>query len=465
MSRIPQDPALMQHLLALLEAHRGIFRQTRVFQRVVALVMAELMTFARHTITQLILSLGLADRDWSGWYRLFSQGRFDAEAASRVLLAESLRHVGPEELYVVVGDGTQTPRSSRKMEGVHWLHAPRTPVFKRGIHLAQRWFHGGWLMPAQEGYSRVMPLRWMPAFTEKSKPHTVAPCKEWEAAERFLRWLISQLAALGRAGQRVLMVGDGRYDNRNLWLQLPEGVILLVRTAKNRALWELPEPGSHKNRRYGERAPTPQAVWRERKGWQAITLRVRGRDRHLQVKVRGPFLRRGVPARPLMLIVVRGKDNRRTRREPLAFLVNAVQDEAGRWGLPLPLEELLFWAWQRWEVEVAHRELKTTFGLGHKQAWNPEATVRTVQWSAWVYALLVLAGYRAWGLTGGPGVPTAWWRGGGRWSLATLWRAYRATLWGGHQFQWVNLDDLLTRPDLGWMAPSLRNAAFAGVRT
>jgi hypothetical protein len=24
----------------------------------------------------------------------------------------------------------------------------------------------------------------------------------------------------------------------------------------------------------------------------------------------------------------------------------------------------LFWAWQRWEVEVAHRKLKSNFGLG-----------------------------------------------------------------------------------------------------
>ncbi|MDQ7034772.1 MAG: hypothetical protein Q9P01_08020 [Anaerolineae bacterium] len=29
--------------------------------------------------------------------------------------------------------------------------------------------------------------------------------------------------------------------------------------------------------------------------------------------------------------------------------------------------------WQRWEVEVCHRELKSNFGLGNKQCHNPHA--------------------------------------------------------------------------------------------
>ena len=122
-----------------------------------------------------------------------------------------------------------------------------------------------------------------------------------------------------------------------------------------------------------------------------------GRERHLQVKVRGGFLRQGASHRPLFLIVVRGKHNARTRREPLVFLVDARPTADGRWRLPLPLETLLFWAWQRWEVEVCHRELKSIFGLGDKQCFNPLAAVASVQWSAWIYILLLLAGYRTFG--------------------------------------------------------------------
>ena len=465
MSTIPQNQELLNQLISLLQAHRPLFRQERVFQRVALLVIAELVVFARHTITQLLMGVGLTEVDWSSWYRLFSHARFPYDEACAVMVAETLKHVEPEALYVVAGDGTQTRRSSRKMEGAHWLHNPQSPVFKRGIHIAQRWFNGSWLLPEENGYSRALPLRWLPAFTEKSQPQTTDPCKEWEAAVAFLVWLKQQLSALGRARQQILLVADGHYDTLNLWKHLPDGVILLARSARNRVLWHLPGPGARKNRRYGERAPTPADYWRQRTGWQRLVLAVRGRPRHLQVKVAGPFLRKGAPHCPLFLIVVRGKDNKRTRRQPLPFLVNAVLNDAGQWALPLPTADLLFWAWQRWEVEVAHREMKSNFGLGNKQCRQPTAAVLSVQWSAWVYAVLLLAGYRTWGLTGAPAVPTRWWRGSGRWSLNTLWRGYRAALWGNHQFNPIDPGSLLTKGDLRWIQPALRHAAFAAARS
>lgn len=465
MTTIPRNEELLNQLVALLKAHRSVFSQERVFQRVALLVVAEIVVFARHTVTQLLMGIGQTQTNWSSWYRLFSRGRFPYEAAGAVLFGETLEHVGADELYVVAGDGTQTRRSSGKMEGAHWLHNPQSPVFKRGIHIAQRWFNGSWLVPAEKGYSRAIPLRWLPAFTEKSRPQVTAPCKEWEAAVAFLVWVKQHLADAGRAGQRVLMVADGHYDTICLWHHLPAGVILLARSARNRVLWHLPGPQDRKNRRYGERASMPADYWREHKGWRPLQLQVRGRERHLQVKVAGPFLRKGAPNRPLFLIIVRGKGNKRTRRPPLPFLVNAQPTVSGAWSLPLPVDQLLFWAWQRWEVEVAHRELKSNFGLGNKQCWNPVAAVTSVQWSAWVYALLLLAGYRTWGLTGAPPVPTRWWRGSGRWSLNTLWRGYRAALWGRHQFKPINPGSWLTRGDLTWITPALRQAAFAAARS
>lgn len=92
--------------------------------------------------------------------------------------------------------------------------------------------------------------------------------------------------------------------------------------------------------------------------------------------------------------------------------------------------------WQRWEIEVAHREMKTGFGLGEAQCWSKDAAVLAVQWQAWAYGILVLAGYRAWGLGRGPiRPPGKWWHGSGRWSLGTLWRSYRAELWGTEEFR------------------------------
>lgn len=470
MTTIPQNNELLQNLFSLLGAQREIAQQQRVYERLEMLVLSELFTFGRHTVTQLLMSMGLNEQDWSGWYRLFSEERFNYEAASEGLLVESLRYVRADEVYVVAGDATQTPRSSRKLEGSGWLRNLRTPPFKVGIHTAQRWFNGSWLIPQEQGYSRAVPLRWIPAFTEKSQPQTVEPCKEWDACVQFLNWLRERCVAHGRPEQAILVVGDGHYDNLDLWQRLPPGLTLLARSAKNRVLYHLPDKTMHGNRKYGERAATPQHLWQTNRRWQAVNLDVRGKTRHLQVCVRGVFVRQGAPATPLFLLVVRGKQRQNAhghhyRRQPLPFLVNAIQDATGQWTLPLPLETLLFWAWQRWEVEVAHRELKTTFGLGHKQCFNPKAAVLSVQWSAWVYSLLLLTGYRTFGLARAPDVPTRWWRGSGRWSFATLLRSFRAALWGQHHFR-----PLLTPSPYDWAEKpryllALKNAVFASMRS
>jgi hypothetical protein len=54
MSTIPQNPELIKNLFELIEAHRGIFKQERTYQRALALILAEIFVFARYTISQLI---------------------------------------------------------------------------------------------------------------------------------------------------------------------------------------------------------------------------------------------------------------------------------------------------------------------------------------------------------------------------------------------------------------------------
>jgi hypothetical protein len=295
-----------------------------------------------------------------------------------------------------------------------------------GIHRAQRFVNGSWLTPPEQGYSRAIILRWRPAFVEKAKRQVHEAMKEWQAGLRFVEWVRQQLDEVGRSAPKVLLLVDGSFDNTELWKALPERVVVLARTAKNRALYHLPGPyiGRGARRKYGQRASQPQAFLHERNGWKTVTLTVRGRERRMVYRVEGPFLRRSAPQHPLCLLVVKGQTWQRgeRRREPCFYLVNAEQRN-GQWVLPLPVETLLFWAWQRWELEVAHREVKSGFGLGDKQCFNPLSAVASVQWSAWVYSLLLLAAYRAWGLTHHPRTTAKWWRGSPRWSFNHLWRA------------------------------------------
>ena len=87
--RVPLLDALWQFL----SAHRPAFRQERPFRRMQALLFGCLFSFARRTIIQALVSLGLTDHDWSAFYRLFNEPRLDYEILSGHFFGETLPHV------------------------------------------------------------------------------------------------------------------------------------------------------------------------------------------------------------------------------------------------------------------------------------------------------------------------------------------------------------------------------------
>jgi hypothetical protein len=465
------NKGLVENLEALVWAHRAAFRQERTYWRAVGLLLAEVFSFGRHTVTQLMLTLGLTDADWSASYRMFSRERFDVEVLARCLLRETLEHVAEEELYVVGTDGVQVPRSSHRMPGTGWLKAPRTPVFRMGIHRAQRFVHGCWFTPLANGFSRAVPLRWLAAFPEKAIPADEAPCREWEAGVRYVEWVRRELDQAGRAEQGMLWLADGTYDNIDLWKAAPDRVIAAIRTARNRALYAyLPPEERCGNRKYGPKAPAPKKWMEERKGGKTITILVRGQERRLRYRVLGPYVRRGVPDVPLFLVVVHGQTwykgkqvRREQRREPVSYLVSAKR-EGEQWVFPLDISLLLTWLWQRWEMEVAHREMKSNLGLGEKQCWNTRSAIVSVQWNAWVYAVLILAGYRTWQLSPGPAPIARWSPRPKRWSFNTLWRTYRAEFWSLPHYRAIWTPIRTNWPNTEASIAGLWNAVAASAR-
>lgn len=213
-------PSLLGVLRDLLFGDRSAFRQERTFLRAQALLFGHLFAFARHTITQALVALGLTDHDWSAFYRLFGAPRVDYEELTCCFFRQTLEHMPSTEPYVAVVDGVQLPRSSNKMPGTSWLKCPRTPPFKPGPHRAQRFLHLAALLPNNEqGYSRALPLRFEPAFPEKAvEAEGFEPKKQWEAASEAIGWLRAELDEAGRSKQRLLVLGDGDFSFRPMFM-------------------------------------------------------------------------------------------------------------------------------------------------------------------------------------------------------------------------------------------------------
>ena len=200
---------LLPHLFERIAAHRAAFQQERPYERAVWLLLSELFTFARHTVTQGLLALGETEGDWSAWYRLFSHKRFDYQKLTGITLRETLKAVKVNQPYVVAIDGMLVPRSSQKMPGTSWWKALGSAPFKPGLARAQRFVHLSWLTALEDGYSRAVPLQMIPAFPEKAVESTEKKCKDWEAGIAGLKWVRTQLDATGRAEQRILALVDG----------------------------------------------------------------------------------------------------------------------------------------------------------------------------------------------------------------------------------------------------------------
>lgn len=438
----PASVALLPLLGQLLLAHRAAFRQERPFQRAAALAVGQIACFGRHTLTQSLSALGLETVDWSAFYRLLSVPRLEYDRLAGCLVAQTLPSVPLEQPYVVAVDGVQIPRHSRKMPGTSYLHNPTSPPFRRGIQRAQRFGHLAWLVPpdAATGYSRAIPLRFDPALPAKAVPAAgCLPQTEWQTALGHLRWLRQELDRAGRGEQRILALGDGHYSNAGVWRELPERTSVLARCSRNRALFHLPTPalGRGRPRKYGPRAPRPDAWLDAGGGWRHTRVSVRGRTIPLTYRLEGPYVVERAAEQPLYLIVVRGVGGRgrRRRREPAFWLVSAVRGVDGQWQPPYPAVVLLAAAWQRWEIEVTHRELKTSFGVGEAQCWGTVSALLAVQFQTWVASLVLLSGYQAWGLTAGPvRLVGRWWQGARRWSLGRVVQGLRAEIWQVGEF-------------------------------
>jgi hypothetical protein len=470
MKTMPQSDGLVKDMLHLMEAFRDGFGQERVYLRAMLMALAEVMSFGSHHITDLLRSMGLVEEDWTAWYRMLQKpSRMQEARLGQTLVAQTWEEVGQAGVYVVGVDSTSVWRSSTHMEGTSWLKCPRNPPWRVGIHRGQRFLNVSWLAPLEQGYSRAIPLRWLPCFPDKAVRTLHEAQVEPQTGATALKWVRQAVDAQDPLTP-VLCLADGSYDRPAFWTGLPSNTMALVRTAKNRKLLHLPPPysGRGRRRKYGERAPAPQDYLAQTDNWQSFSISVRGQQRRMVARVEGPFLREKLADTPLMLICVRGqtwhKAEGKRRREPSYYLVNAVWRD-DRWQLPLPLETLLAWAWQRWELEVVHREVKTGFGLGDKQCFNPHAAVASVQWSAWVYSLLTFTAYRRLGTATLVKRSTAWQRRPRRWTLQTVLDAFRRELTTHPDFSWLRSTSTsmwhkIEAHLLNLTSPSLRHALF-----
>jgi hypothetical protein len=206
--------------------------------------------------------------------------------------------------------------------------------------------------------------------------------------------LRQELDLAGGGNKILVLTGDGSFCNRTCFAEIPERSVLLVRARKNSKLC-FPAPAGSR-RVYGAEKFTPEQVRQdETRDFHTTRIFYGGKRRKIRYKeVTGVLWQSGAKTRPLRLIVIaptpyfKSKSKRVYYRDPAYLLTTDLRSS---------VKQLLQIYFDRWQIEVNHREEKDTLGVGQAQLWNATAVPKQPVLAVAAYSALLLASLKAFG--------------------------------------------------------------------
>lgn len=393
-----------------------VFGQERVFQRARRLSLSLLACLGRHTVSNLLCACGRQFQDWSADYRVFSKDRWDAQGLF-VPVVQGVLELSPSaSAFVTALDDTHVRKSGKKTPGVAYRRDPLGPPFQTNFIRAQRFLQLSAMLPADDaaaGPARAIPIRY-DHVPPVPKPKRSADEAQWKAYRRQRRRQNLSTHAVqaitetrrqldekhGAEARQLIVVTDASYTNKTVLKRLPERTTLIGRVRKDTKLFYPPrdedQPARGAKRKYGRRAPTPEALRQDDAiPWQTVPAFAAGKRHAFRVKTLGPLLwKKAGYDRPLRLVVIAPvsyrlrKASRLLYRQP-AYLICTDVD--------LPLQQILQGYLWRWDIEVNHRDEKQIIGVGQAQVRSPQAVERQPTLAVASYAMLLLSAARAFG--------------------------------------------------------------------
>lgn len=399
---------LRKFCLLLILAWRPVFRQDRTLRRVVTYAVVYACHQGRHTISQSLCFLGRDQEDWSALYKLFSRSPWKAEELFSPVMAAYLGRF-PHRPVVAAFDDTKVAKTGRQIKSASWQRDPLSPPFHCNLILGLRFIQGSLLFPHYlEGdfAPRALPVVFQEAPVVKKPGKKATPeqqqqyrllSKQQNLSQQTLQamqGLRAKLDQLGAAERRLLAVVDGSFCNQTFFKKPLDRIDLLARCRKDAALCFPAPKGSR--RKYDRQTFTPEQIRQDPDiPWQTAPVYFGGQWRSIRYKVRTMVLwRRGAQTRPLRLIVIaptpyKLSPHARTNYRNPAYFLSTDLDQ--------PIELLLQAVFDRWQIEVNHRDEKTDLGLGQAQVRSPLSVPRQPAMVAAIYSLLMLTATLAFG--------------------------------------------------------------------
>jgi DDE superfamily endonuclease len=404
---------LLTRFLALLSLWRPVFPQERSFQRAVRQAAGALLVVGSATLTRILASLGHDQQDWSADYKLHARADWNEQDLFDALLPSALAHC-PGRFVPVALDDTRLRKTGQRIPTAFWQRDPLSPPFRVNLQWGLRFLQASLLLLLHRKYkvnARAVPVRFVTAPSLK-RPGAKASAqeqarfreqrKQYNLSQQSVSLLIGLRRSLDQAGvphKPLLVAGDGSFCNRTLFRTPLERVDLLCRSRADVRLCRPAAAGSR--RTYDQEKFTPEQVRQnENIAWQSTKLWHGGKRRQLRYKeVNDVLWQSGAGARRLRLLVVAPIPYRRTKHSRLYYRRPAFLLTTDR---STPAAQLLQVYLDRWEIEVNHREEKTTLGVGQAPVWSKKSLPRQPALVVAAYSALLLASIEAYGTTRHP---------------------------------------------------------------
>lgn len=396
------------------ERWKFVFPQQRSLQRAIALAFGILCGVGRRTLTRAISFQGNTQKDWSADYKVFSRSPWQPRALFHPILEQAIQEHQLERI-VISSDDTRVWRNGKHVPQTQWHRDPMGPPFQTNLRWGHRFLQASLVLPLYQkdpaSSARSIPVRFELAPVVK-KPGKKASDDELKAYRQLKKEknlsvqfvtltqeVRERLNQTGHRHKRLVQVGDGSFCNRTVFRQdwEAQNVTLVARCRKDLVLCgRAPGKGP---RFYGKTKFTPEQVRRRssRARWQKAQIFHGGCFREVRFKeLSKVYWQGGSQKKEVRLLVVApvgyrtSKNGRKYYRQP-AYLLTTDRNT--------PALELLQAYFDRWGIEVNHRDEKEILGVGQAQVWNQHSVSKVPALLVAMYSWLLLAGLHCYGPT------------------------------------------------------------------
>jgi hypothetical protein len=400
--------SLLSEFLAIVQGWRGVFPQQRTFERGARQALGSLICLGRRCLTRIIWTNGGQNRSWSAEYFLHSRCQWEPQQLFQPILKRALPYC-PQRLVGVAIDDTRLRKTGRAIPQAFYQRDPMSPPFHLNLMLGLRFLQASLLVPLHRNApvgTRALPIRFQEVSrikrpgkkaTEQMRQQYRDAVKQKNLSRSFVdmgKQLRQELDQAGARDKILVLTGDGSFCNRTCFGEIPERSVLLVRARRDARLCF--RAAENSRRFYAAVKFTPEQIRKdESRAFKTTRIFYGGKRRKIRYKeVNGVYWQRGAGQRPLRLIVIAPTPYRKSKSRKIYY-----RDPAYLFTTDLhsSLKQLLQIYFDRWQIEVNHREEKDTLGVGQAQLWNVTSVPKQPVLAVAAYSALLLASLQAFG--------------------------------------------------------------------